>query len=49
PGWKDYSECWIFRAQEIEKGPVTKIKVPARIPPGFHAKWVRGDELWATS
>lgn len=45
-GWQHHSEVWLFRAQEIERGPITKIKLPARIPPGFHAKWIRADELW---
>jgi len=44
--WKQHSECWIFDAQDIERGPVTKLRLPARIPPGFHAKWVRGQCLW---
>ncbi|MBW2726549.1 MAG: carotenoid oxygenase family protein, partial [Deltaproteobacteria bacterium] len=49
PEWRHHSECWVFRAQEIERGPIAKVKLPARIPPGFHAKWVRGEELWDAS
>jgi carotenoid cleavage dioxygenase len=49
PGWQHHSEVWLFHAQEIERGPITKIKLPARIPPGFHAKWIRADELWGAN
>ena len=40
------SECWVFDAGEIERGPVARVKLPARVPTGFHAKWIPGDELW---
>lgn len=44
---KDWtSRCLIFDARDIEKGPVVTIRMPRRIHVGFHATWVRGEELW---
>jgi len=40
------SECWVFRAQEIERGPVARVKLPARVPTGFHAKWIPGERAF---
>ena len=34
------SACWIFDGQDITKGPICKINIPARIPAGFHATFV---------
>lgn len=39
------SACWVFDAQRIADGPVAKVKLPARIPAGFHATWVPGAQL----
>jgi len=36
----DRSECLIFDAQSLAKGPVATIVIPARVPYGFHAGWV---------
>ncbi|MCB9598552.1 MAG: carotenoid oxygenase family protein [Sandaracinaceae bacterium] len=33
------SELWIYDARAIERGPITKARVPARVPAGFHATW----------
>ncbi|MDX1650010.1 MAG: carotenoid oxygenase family protein, partial [Myxococcota bacterium] len=41
-----HSACWIFDAREIERGPVARVKLPARVPTGFHAKWIPGAALW---
>ena len=41
------SECWIFSARDIERGPVAKVKIPVRVPPGFHAKWIAGQKIWS--
>jgi carotenoid cleavage dioxygenase len=42
------SECWVFDAAQIERGPIARVKLPARVPSGFHAKWIPGDQLWAS-
>ena len=34
------SECLVFDAQCLEKGPVATILMPCRVPYGFHAGWV---------
>ena len=39
------SELWIFDAQTLTDGPVCKLKLPRRVPRGFHACWVDGDSL----
>ncbi|MCH2169734.1 carotenoid oxygenase family protein [Myxococcota bacterium] len=39
------SECWIFDAREIERGPVARIALPQRVPSGFHAKWITNAQL----
>ena len=40
------SECWVLSAREIERGPLARVKLPVRVPTGFHAKWITGDRLW---
>jgi carotenoid cleavage dioxygenase len=40
------SECWVFAAKEIERGPIARVALPSRVPSGFHAKWVSGDRIW---
>ena len=42
-----HSEAWIYDAQRIEAGPVTRVKIPARVTPGFHASWFPGRDLWS--
>lgn len=34
------SECQILDAQRFEDEPVARIKIPQRVPHGFHAAWV---------
>ena len=34
------SECHIIDAQRFEEEPVARIKIPQRVPHGFHAHWV---------
>ncbi len=40
------SECWVFPARDIEKGPIAKVALPSRVPSGFHAKWIPGEKIW---
>jgi carotenoid cleavage dioxygenase len=39
-------ECWVFSARQIEDGPIARVKLPARVPTGFHAKWIPGERIW---
>jgi len=44
---KDWSSwCLVFDARDIERGPVARVRMPQRVPYGFHATWVRDKELW---
>ncbi len=40
------SECWVFSARDVERGPLARVKLPARVPSGFHAAWIPGARLW---
>lgn len=44
---KDWSS-WslVFDAKDIEQGPVARVRMPQRVPYGFHATWVRGEDLF---
>ncbi len=43
---KDWSSaCQIFHAQAIQDGPIATVRIPQRVPAGFHATWVPGEEL----
>ena len=35
-----------FNAQDITQGPIARVKIPHRVPTGFHAWWSRGEDLW---
>ncbi len=39
------SRCLIFDARDISKGPVATVRMPRRFNIGFHAMWVRGEEM----
>ncbi|MCB9792464.1 MAG: carotenoid oxygenase family protein [Alphaproteobacteria bacterium] len=39
------SACWVWDARHVSRGPVAKVKLPQRVPAGFHATWVPGDDL----
>ncbi|MEM9759171.1 MAG: carotenoid oxygenase family protein [Pseudomonadota bacterium] len=44
---RDWSSwCLVFDATDIEQGPVARVRMPHRVPYGFHATWVRGRDLW---
>ena len=36
----DKSNLVIFNAQNIKSGPIAQIKLPQRVPFGFHGSWV---------
>jgi carotenoid cleavage dioxygenase-like enzyme len=38
-------EINIFDAEDISAGPVARVLLPRRVPSGFHACWVRADQL----
>jgi len=40
------SESWVFDARQIERGPVARVRLPSRVPAGFHAKWIPGARIW---
>ncbi|MFB9906941.1 carotenoid oxygenase family protein [Allokutzneria oryzae] len=41
------SEVIILDAADLEAGPVARVLLPTRVPIGFHATWVRADQLRA--
>ena len=42
---EDRAEVAVFDAQDIAAGPVARVLLPQRVPSGFHACWVRADQL----
>lgn len=42
---EDRSEVVILDAADIEAGPIARVLLPQRVPLGFHAVWVPGEEL----
>jgi carotenoid cleavage dioxygenase-like enzyme len=44
---KDYAaEAWIFDAQRVTAGPIARVRLPGRVPVGFHAAWMPGRQVW---
>jgi carotenoid cleavage dioxygenase len=41
----DGAEAWVLDAKDVEAGPVARLRVPGRVPVGFHADWVPGWKL----
>jgi carotenoid cleavage dioxygenase len=41
------SEVAIFDAADVAAGPIGRVLLPQRVPPGFHSCWVRADQLRA--
>ena len=39
------SEVVVLDASDLAAGPVARVLLPARVPIGVHATWVRGDQL----
>jgi carotenoid cleavage dioxygenase len=38
-------EIDVFDAEDVSAGPVARVLLPQRVPSGFHACWVRADQL----
>lgn len=45
----DRSECWVFDAREIARGPLARLRLPARISSGTHAHWAPAGALGLTA
>ncbi len=46
--WNDLTgvqELQVFDAQRIGDGPVARVKLPRRVPPGFHACWMKPGQV----
>ncbi len=39
------SWCLVFDARDIAAGPLARVRIPQRLPAGFHATWVDGARL----
>ena len=39
------SEVEVLDARDVSAGALCRIKLPARVPIGFHATWVPGEKL----
>jgi carotenoid cleavage dioxygenase len=39
------SEVVVLDASDLAAGPVARVRLPQRVPTGFHATWVRPDQL----
>lgn len=42
--WSSWS--LVFNAKDISHGPIARVKLPHRVPSGFHGMWARGEELY---
>lgn len=42
---EDKSELLIIDAQNFADGPIARVRIPQRIPMGFHATWVQGEQM----
>jgi len=43
------SQCLIFDATDIAQGPVASVRLPQRVPFGFHATWAQGEDVFRLS
>lgn len=42
---RNVSECWIYPAQRLDRGPIARVQLPLRIPSGTHACWADAADL----
>jgi len=40
------SEAQVFDARDLTQGPVCRLRIPCRVPVGFHSCWVNGDKAF---
>lgn len=41
---REEAEVWVVEANQVSRGPVARLRIPFRVPIGFHADWAPG---WA--
>ncbi len=41
-GHEDLSDLLVFEARDIDRGPLAEVRVPRRVPAGFHGSWRAG-------
>lgn len=41
----EQQQLQVFDALDLSKGPVARVTIPTRIPSGFHACWMRTDQI----
>jgi carotenoid cleavage dioxygenase len=42
---RDLSECVVFRANDVGRGPIARAQLPERIASGTHSCWAPGDSI----
>jgi carotenoid cleavage dioxygenase-like enzyme len=42
---RDLSECVVFRASDMGRGPIARAQLPERIASGTHSCWAPGDSV----
>ncbi|MEM8493101.1 MAG: carotenoid oxygenase family protein [Pseudomonadota bacterium] len=42
------SHCLVYDAREVAQGPIARVKMPHRVPAGFHATWARPEDMKRT-
>ena len=46
--WNDKTqqqELQVFDARDLSQGPIARVQMPTRIPPGFHACWMKPEQI----